>query len=112
MAFDQSIEAIEKDVCIEDDRGNLPQIKTMLEVQLRYAYVDKDDILDLESMRDQIVFSVKAQPGTRLEVPDPATVWTGFFHSNPSRLHLGTNIVFICKVTRLLMCVTWKRRKW
>jgi hypothetical protein len=46
----------------------------MLEEHMKDAYVDKDDILDLESMQDQFVLSVRAQPGTRLEVPDPATV--------------------------------------
>lgn len=74
MLIDKSIEALQIQVRRVVGPTNQGQIKAMLDEQIQYAYVDKDDILDLESMRDQIVLSVKAQPGTRLEVPDPATV--------------------------------------
>lgn len=72
--IDKNIEALQLQVSFVPFYILTEKIKAMLEEELMYAYVDKDDILDLESMQDQIVLSVKAQPGTRLEVPDPATV--------------------------------------
>jgi len=36
-----------------------------------YTYVKFQDLKQLELLRGQTVFAIRAQPGTKLEVPDP-----------------------------------------
>jgi len=47
------------------------ELKRILEEQPETAFVTHDDIRELPGMDDQTIIAVRAQTGTRLEVPDP-----------------------------------------
>jgi len=53
---------------LKDRQGEL---KRILEDQPDTAFVTHDDIRELPGMDDQTIIAVRAQTGTRLEVPDP-----------------------------------------
>jgi len=53
---------------LKDRQGEL---KRILEGQPETAFVTHDDIRELPGMDDQTIIAVRAQTGTRLEVPDP-----------------------------------------
>lgn len=55
------------------------ELKQFLSEKALWTYVNFDDIKRLEMMRDQTIFAIRAQPGTKLEVPDPDIVLL-FFH--------------------------------
>ena len=56
-----------------------------------YAYVTYRDIRDVKHFKNRTVIAIKAPPETRLEVPDPKEVTTGFFF--PSTLHYFISVL-------------------
>lgn len=51
------------------DRQN--ELKKLLLDYKEVAYVTHDDIREMPVMKEQTIIAVRAQTGTRLEVPDP-----------------------------------------
>jgi len=47
------------------------ELKKILETQSQTTFVTHDDIRELSGMEEQTIIAVRAQTGTRLEVPDP-----------------------------------------
>lgn len=50
------------------------ELKEFLIEKCPWTYVNFNDIKRLDMMKDQTIFAIRAQPGTKLEVPDPDTV--------------------------------------
>eukprot|EP01126_Amoeba_proteus_P044049 TRINITY_DN4876_c0_g1_i6.p1 TRINITY_DN4876_c0_g1~~TRINITY_DN4876_c0_g1_i6.p1 ORF type:complete len:325 (-),score=46.31 TRINITY_DN4876_c0_g1_i6:79-1053(-) len=47
------------------------ELKQLLEQFSFWAYVEYEDIHNLEMMKDKTIMAIRAEPGTKLEVPDP-----------------------------------------
>lgn len=62
---------VELDRLLEARQADL---KNFLQEKAPWVYVNFDDIKRLEMMKDQTIFAIRAQPGTKLEVPDPDMV--------------------------------------
>lgn len=75
--------AIEKEAYqLDFDEAQMDQLLELKQAELKqylyenspWAYVNYEDIKRLDMMQGQTIFAIRAQPGTKLEVPDPDVV--------------------------------------
>jgi hypothetical protein len=75
------------------DEAQMDQLLELKQTELKqylydnspWAYVNYEDIKRLDMMQGQTIFAIRAQPGTKLEVPDPDIVCAFVCKANVSR---------------------------
>jgi len=72
-AFQAELEILSQEEMRLDDilRDRQNELKKLLQDHRDVAYVTHDDIREMPVMKEQTIIAVRAQTGTRLEVPDP-----------------------------------------
>jgi len=73
QVFHNELEILAQEEMRLDDilRDSQNDLKMMLQDHKDVAYVTHDDIREMPVMKEQTIIAVRAQTGTRLEVPDP-----------------------------------------